>query len=166
MDAYFQVVLDLLRETKSVRRKWKPLPFRLQTLAEFHDPTKRTKAQSKKLFDLGLPDCINAEMPVYSAKAVEVLKPLCKDHGEFLPIEFDGDTTSCFLFHCMSLSEAVDLKKSKLDRFSDGDISRAITFEFIKSKLQHPSFASPAFIQLVPSNTSRMILSMSVKRRG
>lgn len=140
MDTYLHVTQDLLRETKSVRRKWKPLPFRLQTLAEFHDPTERTKARSKKLFDLGLADCINSVAPIFSAKAVEVLKPLCGDHGEFLPIDLDGDSELYFLFHCMSLCDAVDLKKSKLDYFSDGDISRVITFHFIHSRLKQPIF--------------------------
>lgn len=140
MDTYLHDTLDLLRATKSVRRKWKPLSFRPQTLTEFHDPTERKKSQSKKMFDLGFADCLNSVAPVFSAKAVDVLKPLCRDHGEFLPIDLEGDTTACFLFHCTSLSESVDLKKSKLDRFSDGDISRVITFEFIKSKLQHPIF--------------------------
>ena len=140
MNTYFHVVQDLLRETKSVRRKWKPLPCRMQTLAEFHDPTERTKAQSKKLFDLGLADCISTVNPVFSTKAVKVLKPLCREHGEFLPIDLEGDTDSCFLFHCTSLSDAVDLKKSTLDYFSDGSISRVITFQFIKSRLKQPIF--------------------------
>jgi hypothetical protein len=140
MDAYFHVVQDLLRETKSVRRRWKPLPCRMQTLAEFHDPTERTKAQSKKLFDLGLADCISSVAPVFNTRAVEVLKPLCKGLGEFLPIDLEGDTDSYFLFHCTSLSDAVDLKKSTLDYFSDGSISRVIKFQFIKSRLKQPIF--------------------------
>lgn len=160
LDTYFHVTLDLLRETKSVRRKWKPLSFRLQTLAEFHDSGERTKAQSKKLFDLGLPDCGNAEVPLFSAKSVEILKPLCNDHGEFLPIDLDDDTTSYFLFHCTSLCDAVDLKKSKLDHFSDGSLSRVIQFHFTKSKITQPIFRLAC---LHPTRTWQYVTDKFVK---
>jgi len=76
---------------------------------------------------------LSSHIPVFNAKAVEVLKDLLEPNGELLPIACDG--VGLFLFNVTRFSDALDEANCDLVRFDDGRIMIIDRYSFIKAEL-------------------------------
>lgn len=134
LSLWLDKLMPLLRRGEPVAERWTPLPVTVQTFDDFHDATVRTKKQSRAMYEQGLQDCADSLAPVFSRRVREELEDLFRERGEFLPVDFDGNTNSYFLFHCIRMSDALDLKKSEYKYFGEtlGTISK---YAFDKKKL-------------------------------
>jgi len=80
-----------------------------------------------------------AGIPVFGARAAEVLSDLLEGRGELLPLEVDGGGDryrELYAFNVTRLSDAFDEDKGEFKRFkSDGSIMRVERFEFDPDRL-------------------------------
>jgi len=74
---------------------------------------------------LGLSDAPGFTIPVFSNKALEVLRPLIKDSVEELALQFDEG--EYYAINVISVLDVIDYSKSKYRMFSDGN--RIMYFE-------------------------------------
>lgn len=75
----------------------------------------------------------HASIPVFNARAVEVLADLLEPNGELLPIRCQGE--DLFLFNVTRLVDALDEENSRLERFDDGRIWDIKLYSFFREKL-------------------------------
>lgn len=81
------------------------------------------------------PSLLN-HVPVFSARALEVLKEILASRGEVLPL----NCVACeggpyFAFNVMTVIDALDLSKSEIKHFSSGRIMRVVRYEFLEDRL-------------------------------
>lgn len=80
-------------------------------------------------------------VPVFSERAVALLRPLLIGNGELLPLSCDEG--SYFAYNVTTLLDALDVEKSSIIRFSDGRIMNISAYEFFADKVTSPIFKIP-----------------------
>jgi hypothetical protein len=81
--------------------------------------------------------CVDLLLPAFSERAVEKLRPLLAPNGELLPLK-SKTKTRFFLYNILTISDALDRKRSKSDSWLDPP-TRAISidyFEFHRNRLE------------------------------
>ena len=76
---------------------------------------------------------LSSHVPVFSSKAVTILRDFLKPNGELLPISCDGE--KYFLFNVTRVVDALDEPKCELKLFSDGEIMDIVRYSFLNEKL-------------------------------
>jgi uncharacterized protein DUF1629 len=80
-------------------------------------------------------------VPVFTERAVALLKPLLSGNGELLPLMCDEG--SYFAFNVTTVLDALDEEKSSAIRFTDGGIMNITGYEFFPEKVTSPIFKLP-----------------------
>lgn len=112
---------ELFKRGESLVSIWRPLA--IETITEGDGRFKET------------PDFGNlGAMPVFSGRAVAVLRPLLEGAGELLPLSsHEGDF---YAFNATRVVDALDLQRSELERYSStGRVRDVLKYEFVRAKL-------------------------------
>lgn len=96
---------------------WRPMPVERLTVDEDGDP----------LVEADLP-WLGGHVLVLRERAAEALSPLLGPYGEFLPLSCPD--IPLWLFHNMTVVDALDEDRSSIVRFDDGDILEVTRHEF------------------------------------
>lgn len=80
-------------------------------------------------------------VPVFNARAADLLRPLLIDNGELLPLLCDEG--SYFAYNVTTVLDALDVEKSSVIRFTDGGIMRITRHEFLPEKVTSSIFKIP-----------------------
>lgn len=80
-------------------------------------------------------------VPVFNARAADLLRPLLIDNGELLPLLCDEG--SYFAYNVTTVLDALDLEKSSIIRFASGRIMDITRHEFLQAKVTHSIFKIP-----------------------
>ena len=100
------------RPPRSIAAGWSPPTFELVGCDEYRSYLPRTDFPS-----------LGYETAIMSARAVDRLRPILVPCGEILPIRLSNDPEKFFLFNVTRLINAVDMERSKFDRFPGGLIA-------------------------------------------
>lgn len=97
--------------------------------------------ECKILFEEGVPEEPASDFPlfgtpVFSKRAVEVLRDLLMPNGEILPLTFEGRQDMYFAFNTITVINALDEYHSEVTRFSDGKIMWINKYQFFSDKLK------------------------------
>jgi hypothetical protein len=76
---------------------------------------------------------LSTHIPVFSAKAAEILRDFLEPNGELLPITCDGQRF--FAFNVTRVVDALDETSSEVVRFSSGRIMEVDRFSFHENRL-------------------------------
>jgi hypothetical protein len=75
-----------------------------------------------------------SRVPVFSSRAVDVLRPMLEAAGEILPLDCPG--RRYFAFNVTRVVDALDESRSILKRFSDGGVMRIVEPHFKREALE------------------------------
>lgn len=77
--------------------------------------------------------CLALSYPVFSQRAIDVLRDILEPNGELLPL--DTNIGSYFLYNCMTVADIIDFKQSKLSYINKHTVSEIYNLEIHPDKL-------------------------------
>ena len=111
-DDEFEEFMEYGFDGKSIKDRWRP--FRIENM----DNVK--KGDIPSLF---------GSIPVFSERAVKVLREYLEDNAEILPLQHDGE--KYFLINVTNVQDCIDFENSEIKRFpSSGKIMRFVKYSF------------------------------------
>jgi hypothetical protein len=96
---------------------------------------------------------LDGTIPVFSKRGVEALRDLLEPNGEILPIDCAQGTY--FAFNVTRVVDALDVERSELELFDDGEIMNVARYELKAEKLNDAAiFKLPQVAKCFPAGSA------------